>query len=93
MKTDYFWPLVFSNFVIFLALHKFAFGLDWTPSALWAIAFTALYIVPLLGGLNWLFQIIIWISCFHVVWWQALLWSGLVGYLQIMLVKSTPSTE
>jgi hypothetical protein len=82
-----FWSLLFWNFLIFVALHKFAFGLDLGQSALWAAGFTALYIVPILGGLNWLFQIVIWIACFHIVWWQALLWSGLIGYMQILFVR------
>jgi hypothetical protein len=87
MKSNYFWPLVFWNFVIFLALHKFAFGLELDQSALWAAGFTVFYIVPFLGALNWLFQIIVWIACFHVVWWQALLWSGLIGYVQLLFAR------
>ncbi len=36
MNLRYFWPLIFWNFAIFAALHKFAFGLELGQSALWA---------------------------------------------------------
>ena len=81
--------LVFVIFALFVALHKFAFGLRLDQSVLWAAGFTAFYFVPFLGALNWLFQIIVWIACFHVVWWQALLWSALIGFIEGLLARST----
>jgi hypothetical protein len=88
VKSNYTWALVFWNFVLFVALHKFAFGVDLGPSALWAAGFTAFYFVPLLGAYVWIYRTIVWITCFHVVWWQALLWSALLGYIQILIVRA-----